>query len=40
MNLSLAVGALIGIVPIIVVLVLMIKFNMAAAKAMPIGWIV
>jgi lactate permease len=40
MNLTLAEGALIGIVPIIVVFVLMIKFNMPAVKAMPIGWVV
>ena len=40
MHLSLAAGALIGIVPIIAVLVLMINLNMAAAKAMPIGWLV
>ncbi|NIA12241.1 MAG: L-lactate permease [Nitrospiraceae bacterium] len=40
MHLSLAAGALIGIIPIIAVLVLMINLNMAAAKAMPIGWLV
>ncbi len=37
---SLAEGALIAFVPILVVLILMVVYDMPAAKAMPIGWFV
>ena len=40
MHMSLGAMAILGFVPILVVLVLMVIYNMAAAKAMPIGWIV
>ncbi len=40
MHLSIFPGALLGILPILVVLILMIRFSLSASKAMPSGWIV
>ncbi|MEW6457336.1 MAG: L-lactate permease [Acidobacteriota bacterium] len=40
MHLPLAISALIGLIPILVVLILMVRYAWSAMKAMPLGWLV
>ncbi|MGQ9619066.1 MAG: L-lactate permease [Candidatus Aminicenantia bacterium] len=40
MHLSIPSGAIIGFLPILLVLILMIRFSLPAFKAMPLGWFI